>query len=84
LEDLAVRSGLVVVDDRGRKPPRSGKLRDDPERRKGYGTPFILRLDGRDILVSAAADWLDADAPSDLPANRQGSLPRRELPRGTA
>lgn len=38
--------------------PRSGPLRDDPQLKKAYGTPVILALGGRDVLVSPAADWL--------------------------
>ena len=38
--------------------PRSGALRDDPQLRKSYGTPVILPLGGRAVLVSPAADWL--------------------------
>ncbi|MFM8415113.1 MAG: PQQ-binding-like beta-propeller repeat protein [Planctomycetota bacterium] len=38
--------------------PRSGELRDDPQLKKAYGTPLVLALGGRDVLVSPAADWL--------------------------
>ncbi|MFM7136245.1 MAG: PQQ-binding-like beta-propeller repeat protein [Planctomycetota bacterium] len=38
--------------------PRSGVLRDDAQLKKAYGTPLILTLGGRDVLVSPAADWL--------------------------
>jgi len=38
--------------------PRSGELREDPQLKKAYGTPLVLALDGRDVLVSPAADWL--------------------------
>jgi gluconolactonase len=38
--------------------PRSGVLREDPQLKKAYGTPVILRLDGREVLISPAADWL--------------------------
>jgi sugar lactone lactonase YvrE/outer membrane protein assembly factor BamB/enterochelin esterase-like enzyme len=40
------------------KTPRSGKLRDDPQSKKAYGTPLVLPLGGRDVVVSPAADWL--------------------------
>jgi len=43
--------------------PRSGSLRDDPQLKKAYGTPLILPLDGRDVLLSPAADWLYAYDP---------------------
>jgi outer membrane protein assembly factor BamB len=38
--------------------PRSGTLRDDPQLKKAYGTPLVLPLGGRDVLVSPAADWI--------------------------
>ena len=38
--------------------PRSGTLRDDPQLKKAYGTPLVLSLGGREVLVSPAADWL--------------------------
>ena len=38
--------------------PRSGELRADPQLKKAYGTPLLLALGGRDVLVSPAADWL--------------------------
>ncbi|NCY01329.1 MAG: hypothetical protein EBX36_00030 [Planctomycetia bacterium] len=38
--------------------PRSGALRDDPQLKKAYGTPLVLALGGRDVLVSPAADWI--------------------------
>jgi outer membrane protein assembly factor BamB len=44
--------------------PRSGTLRDDPDLKKAYGTPVILELDGRDVVVSPAADWLYAYDPA--------------------
>jgi len=37
---------------------RSGELRSDPQLKKAYGTPLVLPLDGRDVVVSPAADWL--------------------------
>jgi sugar lactone lactonase YvrE/enterochelin esterase-like enzyme len=40
------------------KTPRSGTLRDDPQLKKAYGTPLVLPLGGRDVVVSPAADWL--------------------------
>jgi len=40
------------------RTPRSGELREDPQLKKAYGTPVILPLGGRDVLVSPAADWL--------------------------
>lgn len=40
------------------KTPRSGPLRDNPDLKKAYGTPLVVRLGGRDVLVSPGADWL--------------------------
>lgn len=40
------------------KTARSGRLRDDPDLKKAYGTPLIIKQGGRDLLVSPAADWL--------------------------
>ena len=40
------------------KTARSGELRSDPQLKKAYGTPMVLTLGGRDVLVSPAADWL--------------------------
>jgi outer membrane protein assembly factor BamB len=44
--------------------PRSGTLREDPQLRKAYGTPLILPLGGREVVVSPAADWLYAYDPA--------------------
>jgi sugar lactone lactonase YvrE/enterochelin esterase-like enzyme len=38
--------------------PRSGALHDDPQHKKAYGTPLLLPLGGRDVVVSPAADWI--------------------------
>jgi outer membrane protein assembly factor BamB len=40
------------------KTPRSGALRKEPDFKKSYGTPLVLTVDGRDLLVSPAADWI--------------------------
>jgi len=37
---------------------RSGEMRSDPQLKKAYGTPLVLPLGGRDVVVSPAADWL--------------------------
>lgn len=37
---------------------RSGAVRDDPQLKKAYGTPLVLVLGGREVVVSPAADWL--------------------------
>jgi len=40
------------------KTERSGELRSDPQLKKAYGTPLMLTLDGQEVLVSPAADWI--------------------------
>ena len=40
------------------KTKRSGKMHDNPQLKKAYGTPVIVRLQGRDVVVSPAANWL--------------------------
>jgi outer membrane protein assembly factor BamB len=40
------------------RTPRSGTLRDNPDLKKSYGTPIVLSLGGRDVVVSPGTDWL--------------------------
>lgn len=40
------------------KTPRSGTLNDNPDLKKAYGTPLVLPLDGREVVVSPGADWV--------------------------
>ncbi len=47
------------------KTPRSGVMNENPELKKAYGTPLVLTLGGRDVLLSPAADWLYAYDPAD-------------------
>jgi outer membrane protein assembly factor BamB len=47
------------------KTPRSGELRDDPQLKKAYGTPLVVAIDGRDVVISPAADWVYAYSPAD-------------------
>ena len=42
---------------------RSGELRDNPQFRKAYATPLVVEVEGRDILLSPAADWVYAYDP---------------------
>lgn len=37
---------------------RSGEMASHPQLKKSYATPAIVKLDGRDQLVSQGADWL--------------------------
>ena len=46
------------------KAPRSGKLREDPDVKKSFCTPTILRVDGHDELVTPAADHVYAYDPA--------------------
>jgi outer membrane protein assembly factor BamB len=40
------------------KTDRTGKLNQNPDFKKAYGTPLITKIHGRDQLVSPASDWL--------------------------
>ncbi|HND56592.1 MAG TPA: PQQ-binding-like beta-propeller repeat protein, partial [Pirellulaceae bacterium] len=37
---------------------RSGTLNSNPQLKKAYGTPLLLEMAGRTVLVSPGADWL--------------------------
>ena len=58
---------IVAFDaDSGRiawKTARSGKLRDVPDFRKAYGTPLIMPVAGKMLVISPAADWVYAYDP---------------------
>lgn len=56
---LDQRSGHVVW-----KTPRTGTLQENPDLKKAYGTPLIVSLGGRDVLLSPAADWVYAYDPA--------------------
>jgi len=45
------------------RTPRSGTLRDNPDLKKAYGTPLVVEWEGRDTVLSPAADWLYAYDP---------------------
>lgn len=40
------------------KTKRSGEMNENPQLQKCYGTPLIVKLDGREQLISQGADWL--------------------------
>jgi len=40
------------------RTPRSGTLRDNPDLKKSYGTPIVVPLGGREVVVSPGTDWL--------------------------
>ena len=46
------------------KTPRSGKLREDPDVKKSFCTPAIIRVGDRDELVTPAADHVYAYDPA--------------------
>lgn len=50
---LDTRTGAEVW-----KTPRSGALRKEADLKKAYGTPLVVAVGGRDLLVSPAADWI--------------------------
>ena len=37
---------------------RSGKMNSNPQLKKSYATPILVELDGADLILSPAADWL--------------------------
>lgn len=37
---------------------RTGEMRSDPQLKKAYGTPLIVELGGKPVLISPASDWL--------------------------
>ncbi len=43
---------------------RSGMMNANPQLKKSYATPAIMRLDGKDVLLSQGADWLYAYEPA--------------------
>jgi outer membrane protein assembly factor BamB len=40
------------------KTDRSGKMNDNPQLKKAYGTPLMVEVDGKRVVMSPAADWL--------------------------
>ncbi|HTN75406.1 MAG TPA: PQQ-binding-like beta-propeller repeat protein, partial [Pirellulaceae bacterium] len=40
------------------KTPRSGEMRSDPQLKKAYGTPILVPVNGQEVVVSPASDWL--------------------------
>ncbi|MGL5094940.1 MAG: PQQ-binding-like beta-propeller repeat protein, partial [Planctomycetia bacterium] len=47
------------------KAPRTGKISENPDKRKAYSTPLVIDVAGEEQLVSAGADRLVAYAPAD-------------------
>ena len=46
------------------KTKRSGKMNDNPQLKKSYGTPIFMRTGNKIELISPAADWLYAYDPA--------------------
>ncbi|MFM7107588.1 MAG: PQQ-binding-like beta-propeller repeat protein, partial [Planctomycetaceae bacterium] len=66
------------------KTPRSGELRADPDQKKAYGTPLVVPLGSRDVLLSPSADWLygyDPDTGRELWRLNYGVLGYSVVPR---
>jgi len=40
------------------KTKRTGELRENPQQRKAYGTPLVVDMQGKPVVVSPAADWV--------------------------
>jgi hypothetical protein len=46
------------------KTDRTGKMNDNPQLKKSYGTPILVETGGKTALISPAADWLYAYDPA--------------------
>lgn len=46
------------------KTDRTGKLNENPQLKKAYGTPLVVNVDAKPLLLSPGADWLYAYDPS--------------------
>ena len=40
------------------KTDRSGEMHANPQQKKSYGTPVVVKIDGKDQIVSPASDWV--------------------------
>ena len=40
------------------KTDRSGEMRSNPQMKKSYGTPVVVKINGKDQIVSPASDWV--------------------------
>lgn len=66
------------------KTPRSGTLHENPDLKKAYGTPLVLPIAGRDVVVSPGADWVygyDPETGAELWRLAYGSLGFSIVPR---
>lgn len=55
---LDKRTGKIVW-----KTTRTGTLNKNPQLKKAYGTPIVVDVGGKDLLLSQGADWLYAYEP---------------------
>ena len=66
--DGSDRQSLVALDkSTGKlawKTDRTGKMNDNPQLKKSYGTPIVIESGGKAELISPAADWLYAYDPA--------------------
>ena len=66
---------------------RSGKMDETPELRKAYGTPLIISVEGRALVISPAANRVyayDADTGSEAWKASYGQLGFSTVPRPVA
>jgi outer membrane protein assembly factor BamB len=66
---------------------RSGKMDETPELRKAYGTPIIIELNERDLVISPAANWVygyDAATGNEVWKASYGKLGFSTVPRPVA
>lgn len=69
------------------RTPRSGELRGNPDLKKAYGTPLVLAVGGRDVVVSPGADWVygyDPESGRELWRRSYGVLGFSIVPRPVA
>lgn len=69
------------------KTDRSGKLNENPQLKKSYGTPIVLEFDGKLQLISPASDWLyvyDPETGRELTKMNYGVLGFSVVPRPVA
>jgi outer membrane protein assembly factor BamB len=55
---LDARTGKIAW-----KKERTGQMHADPQLKKAYGTPIVMKIGGQDLIISPAADWLYAYDP---------------------
>ena len=63
---------------------RSGEMDPKPELKKAYGTPLVVNVDGRAIVVSPAANWVygyDAETGDEIWKANYGKLGFSTVPR---